>query len=126
MTIDISKMKALTAKLRDEYEARISITSSRYRDAVSKVPLQAATAIESLLSELEAREADRRDNPRLWSRKDVQKKAIEYGFEYWRAPDSHGVECTTPQAVDFLQDLLGVEVEIKDVAIAQRQEGEEK
>ena len=60
MTIDISNMKALAAKLRDEYEARISITSSRYCDAISKVPLQAANAIDSLLSELEAREADRR------------------------------------------------------------------
>ncbi|KWA35925.1 hypothetical protein WT41_01525 [Burkholderia territorii] len=32
----------------------ISITSSRYRDAVSKVPLQAANAIDLLLAEMEA------------------------------------------------------------------------
>jgi hypothetical protein len=45
---------------------------------------------------------------------DVQKKAIEHGFEYWRAPDAHGVTGTKPQAIELLQDLLGVEVEIED------------
>ncbi|KWF90337.1 hypothetical protein [Burkholderia cepacia] len=59
--IDQDKMRALAAKLRDEYEARISITSSRYRDAVSKVPLQAANAIDALLAELEAAAADKRE-----------------------------------------------------------------
>lgn len=48
------------------------------------------------------------------TRDEIQKKALEYGFEYWRASDSHGVEGTKPQAIDLLQDLLGVEVEIKD------------
>jgi hypothetical protein len=46
--------------------------------------------------------------------RDVQKKAIEYGFVYWRAPDAHGVSGTKPQAIELLQDLLGVEVEIED------------
>jgi hypothetical protein len=45
---------------------------------------------------------------------DVQKKAIEYGFVYWRAPDAHGVSGTKPQAIELLQDLIGVEVEIED------------
>lgn len=58
--IDQDVMRALAAKLRDEYEARIGITSSRYRDAVSKVPLQAANAIDALLAELEAAAADKR------------------------------------------------------------------
>lgn len=52
--IDQDKMRALAERLRDEYEARISITSSRYRDAISKVPLQAANAIDLLLAEVEA------------------------------------------------------------------------
>jgi hypothetical protein len=48
------------------------------------------------------------------TRTQVQGKAIEYGFQYWRAPDAHGVTGTKPQAIEFLQDLLGVEVEIED------------
>jgi hypothetical protein len=48
------------------------------------------------------------------TRKDVQGKAIEHGFQYWRAPDAHGVTGTKPQAIELLQDLLGVEVEIED------------
>jgi hypothetical protein len=47
-------------------------------------------------------------------RGDWQQKALDYGFQYWRASDSHGVEGTKAQAVELLQDLLGVEVEIKD------------
>ncbi|MBR8141169.1 hypothetical protein KDW46_02190 [Burkholderia vietnamiensis] len=47
-------MRALAAKLRDEYDARIRITSSRYRDVISKLPLQAANAIDALLAEVEA------------------------------------------------------------------------
>jgi hypothetical protein len=43
----------------------------------------------------------------------VQQKAIDHGFKYWRAPDAHGVTATNAQAVDLLQDLLGVEVEIE-------------
>jgi hypothetical protein len=42
-----------------------------------------------------------------------QKKALDLGFKYWRAPDAHGVICTTKQAVEFMQEMLGVEVEIK-------------
>lgn len=59
--IDQDKMRALAAKLRDEYEARISITSSRYRDAISKVPLQAANAIDLLLAEVEASDQKRKE-----------------------------------------------------------------
>lgn len=44
---------------------------------------------------------------------DWQKKCLAIGFEYWRAPDSHGVTCTIEQATELLQDLLGVEVEIE-------------
>lgn len=31
---------------------------------------------------------------------------------YWRAPDAHGVILSPEQAVELLQDALGVEVEI--------------
>jgi hypothetical protein len=48
------------------------------------------------------------------TRTQVQGKAIEHGFQYWRAPDAHGVTGTKPQAIELLQDLLGVEVEIED------------
>src|SRR3989304_994930 len=34
-------------------------------------------------------------------------------FEYWRAPDAHGVTCTKEQAIELLQEVLGVEVEIE-------------
>ncbi|MDQ7981926.1 hypothetical protein QYH69_32400 [Paraburkholderia sp. SARCC-3016] len=44
-----------------------------------------------------------------------KERAVEIGFQYWRAPDSHGVVATTAQAIELLQELLGVEVEIKDV-----------
>ena len=43
---------------------------------------------------------------------DIQKKAIDYGFRYWRAPDAHGVDGTVQQAIRLLQDLIGVEVGI--------------
>lgn len=42
-----------------------------------------------------------------------QKKALDIGFKYWRASDANGVTCTTEQAVEFMQEMLGVEVEIK-------------
>ena len=45
--------------------------------------------------------------------KDWQQRCIDIGFQYWRAPDAHGVTCTKEQAVELLQDLLGVEVEIE-------------
>jgi hypothetical protein len=43
----------------------------------------------------------------------VQQKAVNHGFKYWRASDAHGVTATNAQAVELLQDLLGVEVEIE-------------
>ena len=43
---------------------------------------------------------------------DIQKKAIDHGFKYWRAPDAHGVNGTVQQAIRLLQDLIGVEVGI--------------
>ena len=46
------------------------------------------------------------------TRSDIQKKAIEHGFTYWRAPDAHGVDGTVQQAIRLLQDLIGVEVGI--------------
>lgn len=42
-----------------------------------------------------------------------QRKCLDLGFKYWRGPDSHGVTCTKDQAVMFIQEMLGVEVEIK-------------
>lgn len=45
---------------------------------------------------------------------DPQRKCLDFGFKYWRAPDAHGVVCTKEQAVTFMQEMLGVEVEIKD------------
>ncbi len=41
----------------------------------------------------------------------LQQKCSDWGT-YWRAPDAHGVKLTTEQAVELLQDALGVEVEI--------------
>ena len=43
-----------------------------------------------------------------------QKRCKEIGFEYWREPDAHGVICTKEQAIELLQEVLGVEVEIED------------
>lgn len=44
-------------------------------------------------------------------REEWQKRCVEAGFKYWRAPDAHGVECTHEQALALLRDLLGVEVD---------------
>lgn len=41
----------------------------------------------------------------------LQQKCSDWGT-YWRASDAHGVKLTTDQAVELLQDALGVEVEI--------------
>lgn len=43
-----------------------------------------------------------------------QQKCLDLGFKYWRAPDAHGVKCTKDQAIELMQELLGVEVEIVD------------
>lgn len=48
------------------------------------------------------------------TRESAQEKVIACGFKYWRAPDAHGVVGTTKQAEDFIADLVGVEVEIKN------------
>lgn len=48
------------------------------------------------------------------TRDTIQKKALEHGFEYWRASDAHGVTGTRSRAIELLQDLIGVEVEIED------------
>lgn len=53
--IDIEKMKALAAELRDPAQKWANLASDANR---------AANAIDTLLSELEAREADRRDAER--------------------------------------------------------------
>lgn len=45
-------------------------------------------------------------------RQRLQKQCSAWGT-YWRASDSHGVELTMPQAVELLENALGVEVEIK-------------
>ncbi|MBR8376509.1 hypothetical protein KDW20_12045 [Burkholderia cenocepacia] len=54
--IDIEKMKALAAELRDPAQKWANLASDANR---------AANAIDTLLSELEAREADRRDASKL-------------------------------------------------------------
>ncbi len=53
------------------------------------------------------------NRPPVSLRETWQQKCLDLGFEYWRAPDAHGVTCTPAQAVEFMQDALGVEVEIK-------------
>ena len=50
------------------------------------------------------------------SRTAIQQQALDCGFEYWRAPDSHGVTATITQAVELLECLLGVEVDIEEQA----------
>lgn len=52
--------------------------------------------------------------PLRWSLEWNQQKCLDLGFEYWRAPDAHGVKCTKAQAVEFIQEMLGVEVEIEN------------
>ena len=54
------------------------------------------------------------DEPTRGSQEWNQQKCLDLGFEYWRAPDAHGVTCTPAQAVEFMQEMLGVEVEIKN------------
>jgi hypothetical protein len=44
---------------------------------------------------------------------ELQKMCSAWGA-YWRGSDAHGVELTTEQAVELLQNALNVEVEIKD------------
>ena len=52
--------------------------------------------------------------PKRWSMEWNQQKCLDLGFKYWRAPDAHGVTCTREQAIEFMQEMLGVEVDIKD------------
>jgi len=52
--------------------------------------------------------------PARWSLQWNQQKCLDLGFNYWRAPDAHGVTCTKEQAIEFMQEMLGVEVEIKN------------
>lgn len=96
--IDQDKMRALAAKLRDEYEARISITSSRYRGAVSKVPLQAANAIDLLLAEVEGHRAAR----------------IAYANEF--APDAEGL----PDTGNIHANIRKLKAELKAAAADKR------
>ena len=62
--IDQDKMRALATRLREDYDFSLSITSTRYRDAVSRTPIEAADAIDLLLAEVEAAAADKRDAER--------------------------------------------------------------
>jgi len=104
--IDIEKMKALEQRLRDRHAYVWSMTSPRYRDEAAKLDEAAADAIESLLSELEAREADRRDaeryrwlrelDPEFWEVNRMSNMARFYGetldaeIDAARAPASEG------------------------------------
>ena len=45
-------------------------------------------------------------------RKKLQRQCSDWGT-YWRAPDSHGVEFSLAQAIELLENALGVEVEVK-------------
>lgn len=93
--IDIEKMKALAARLRGPIN-KFDNTAAAYSES--------AQAIEDLLSELEAREADRRDQlTRLLS-------TIEKDSEW-----------ANPRAVDWTRGVLMATLKI---ALAQRQEGE--
>ena len=96
--IDISKMKALAAQLRNA-------SQEWFLDDPKEHCAVAATAIDTLLSELEAREADRRDQlTRLLT-------IIEKDSEW-----------TSPRAVDWTRGVLMATLKI---ALAQRQEGSE-
>jgi len=134
--IDILKMKALAAKCREP--ASSWDVSSTLGDA--------ANAIESLLSELEAREADRRDAlpDGLWVSgyrmpsgvkivrtmqiKGPDKWKVTDGFsclnkngewEYEPIPSARDKEFLARCRFDSAQEAI-------DAALAQRQEGEEK
>jgi hypothetical protein len=43
---------------------------------------------------------------------DLQGKALEHGFKYWRASDAHGITGAAEQAENLIADLVGVEVEV--------------
>lgn len=57
-------------------------------------------------------------------RVELQKMCSAWGA-YWRGSDAHGVELTTEQAVELLQNALNVEVEIKNEEVAQQAEAQE-
>lgn len=52
--IDQDKMRALVAKLREDYEFSINLVSARYRERVPRTQVEAADAIDLLLAEVEA------------------------------------------------------------------------
>ncbi|WP_175739963.1 hypothetical protein [Burkholderia ambifaria] len=95
--IDIEEMKALAAHLRSQ-----EAVDAKPRE-IEMFTDEAAAAIEDLLSELEAREADRRDAERY-------RKWVSYsGF--------------TKEHADSTLDAIPIN---EYAALAQRQEGEEK
>ena len=97
--IDIEKMKALAAELRDPAQKWANLASDANR---------AANAIDTLLSELEAREADRR------------RLRIELGY---RGTALRNIAEQDP--VEMALDPTWAK-RIASAALAQRQEGEEK
>ncbi|HEP6426948.1 TPA: hypothetical protein VDB83_001219 [Burkholderia cenocepacia] len=125
--IDISKMKALAARLRGPIN-KFDNTAAAYSES--------AQAIEDLLSELEAREADRRDAERYRIIRDTLSKAVGGGVEmnderlvyqepvpgeevriFWYPYTPVGFSEVHGADLDSAADAL---------ALAQRQEGEEK
>jgi hypothetical protein len=111
--IDIDKMKALAASLRDNHAREIHDWDAY---------LNAAAAIDTLLSELEAREADRRDAERYrWLRGNAQPSYLMMATINEGVPSLCRRELLTIDA----QSWQALDQHI-DAALAQRQEGEEK
>ncbi|MBR8221255.1 hypothetical protein [Burkholderia ambifaria] len=111
--IDISKMKALAAKLRSH---RISPLAYKEENLPpTSREMEAADAIDTLLSELEAREADRRDGHRY---RELLGLLLAGDIPMPESSVSLNV-CGVPPNQDEFDEAV-------DFLLAQRQEGEEK
>lgn len=111
--IDIEKMKALAEKLQkmavDEYGPLVWHLSKYY---------ESATAIDTLLSELEAREADRRDAERYaFLKRQAKSDPKMNGQHVW-----YSIPMRNPNGGTLTGNTLDDAI---DAALAQRQEGED-
>lgn len=94
--------------MQDENSGRDGRRYNEWHASRPDARLNAREAAAALPPAVGAEASDMRDR--------LQRQCSAWGA-YWRASDAHGVEITKPQAVELLQDALGVEVEIKDAAL---------
>lgn len=67
------------------------------------------------LEQLQAAPAERR-----YSVEDLQRMALSAGFEYVRESDDHYVTGTADHAIDFIRDVIGVDVRLNQAPAARR------